>query len=59
MTLAEQVPHDIGIGAQLVVVLEVAEAIHAKDETLGLVPDVVHVKRSACPGGEEITLRAS
>jgi hypothetical protein len=52
---SDQVSHDIGIGAQPIVILKVAEAIRAKNETLGLVPDVVHFRRcSWCPENEEI-----
>jgi hypothetical protein len=56
---SDEVSHDIGIGAQLVVVLEVAGTIHAKNESLGLVPDILHCTHSLHSVGEEISPQAS
>jgi hypothetical protein len=39
------------------VIVEIAEAIHAKNETLGLVPDVVHFERLLVQGMKKFLRR--
>jgi hypothetical protein len=51
---SDQVPHNVGISTELVVFLKIAEPIHAENETLGLMRDVVHCERSPWPRNEEI-----